>query len=466
MTITPVILSGGSGTRLWPVSRSAFPKQLLSLIGEETLLQQAVRRAARVAPDSRLILVCNNEHRFQVAEQMRQAGAASPKILIEPVGRNTAPAIALAAFEALATDPEAILLVLPSDQLIKNLEAFATAVQAGQPAAAEGALITFGIVPDQPKTGYGYIKANGKGVVDIEQFVEKPDLATAERYLKEGCYYWNSGIFMFRADAYLQELKAHAPDIYESSHSAYKVLQVDLDFSRIPEEVFSKCPSQSIDYAVMEKTQNAKMVPLGADWSDLGSWQALWEAESKDEANNALSGDVLLQDVSNCYVRADSRLVSVLGVKDHIIVETADAVLVAHKSATERISGLVAELKDKGREEAKLHQKVYRPWGSYESVLEDDRFKVKRIVVKPGASLSLQMHHHRAEHWIVVKGTAKVTCGDKQYLVSENESTYIPLGTKHRLENTGTIDLALIEVQSGSYLGEDDIVRFEDRYGR
>jgi mannose-1-phosphate guanylyltransferase/mannose-6-phosphate isomerase len=466
MRLIPVILSGGSGSRLWPVSRALYPKQLLALVGDSTLLQQTAQRGNAVAPGSDLIVVCNQEHRFLVAEQLSEIGIQNSHILLEAVARNTAPAIALAAFHALQQDKQAMMLVLPSDHLVSDADDFSRAVAEAFPHAQEGALITFGAFPEKPATGYGYIKAAGEGISPVAKFTEKPDIKTAETFLKAGGYYWNSGMFMFKADVYLDELRQYAPAIYACCERAYAGITRDLDFLRIPPEAFETCPSLSIDYAVMEHTRNACVVPLAKGWSDLGSWLSLWEAGEKDLNNNVTIGDVVLYDASNSYIRADSRLVGVLGIHDHIIVETKDAVLVAHKDRAEDIKLLVEQLKADAREEVDLHKLVYRPWGSYESIDEASRYKVKRITVKPGASLSLQMHHHRAEHWIVVQGTAKVTCDDKQYIVSENQSTYIPLGAKHRLENPGTIPLELIEVQSGSYLGEDDIVRFDDKYGR
>lgn len=467
MAIIPVVLSGGSGTRLWPVSRALYPKQLIPLLGERSLLQQTMVRASHVAPNAVPIVVCNQEHRFTVAEQLQQVGIQQSRILLEPFGRNTAPAIALAALEALVHEPEATLLVLPSDHLLKDVDAFSESVYAAEAEAEAGALVTFGIKPDGPATGYGYIAADRQhGIAQVQQFVEKPNAELAEQYVSSGHYYWNSGMFLFKAQAYLDALAEFAPGIHSASAAAYQEVDRDLDFLRIPGPEFKDCPSDSIDYAVMEKASNVKVVPLQAGWSDLGSWQSLWQAEEKDQSGNVTAGDVLLHDAEGCYVRSEYGLVGVLGVKDHIVIETADAVLVAHKDRAEDIKFLVDKMKASGREEVNLHKLVYRPWGSYESIDEASRFKVKRITVKPGASLSLQMHHHRAEHWIVVQGAALVTCDDKQYKVNENESTYIPVGSKHRLENPGKIPLELIEVQSGGYLGEDDIVRFEDKYGR
>jgi mannose-1-phosphate guanylyltransferase/mannose-6-phosphate isomerase len=466
MNLVPVILSGGSGTRLWPVSRALYPKQLLTLFGDQSLLQQTALRAKEIAPGSPQIMVCNHEHRFQVAEQLRTSGINDARIILEPVGRNTAPAIAVAAMEALSIFDDPVLLVMPSDHLVQNIDSFRQAVDTGLPLVARDALVTFGIKPDKPATSYGYIHAANDGVSAVDQFKEKPSQAVAEDYLKQGNYYWNSGMFLFRAQSYLAELERYAPEILAACNIAYKNMQHDFEFLRIPEKDFAACPENSIDYAIMEHTANAVMVPMDAGWSDLGSWQSLWETGDKDERNNVVSGDVLLQDTDGCYVRSEFGLIGLLGVKDHIVVGTADAVLVAHRDKAEEIKKLVDELKASRREEVNLHKRVYRPWGSYEILDQASRFKVKRLSVKPGASLSLQTHHHRAEHWVVVTGTAKVTCGRRKYLISENESTYIPLGTPHRLENPGTIELELIEVQSGSYLGEDDIVRLKDKYGR
>lgn len=466
MMLIPVILSGGSGSRLWPVSRALYPKQLLALAGRETLLQQAALRAGAVATGGSIVVVCNHEHRFQVAEQMREVGITSPKILLETVGKNTAPAIAMAALHVQEQAPGAVLLVLPSDHLVGDPDTFSTAIAKALPHAEQGALVTFGVEPESPATGYGYIKAASGGIAPIERFTEKPDLETAKSFLRDGGYYWNSGMFLFKADVYLRELEKYSPEVLACCRKAHQGVRADLDFLRIPDDAFQACPGISIDYAVMERTDNAKVVPLPAKWSDLGSWVSVWECGDKDPNGNVAVGDVFLHEVSDSYIRAESRLVGVLGVKDLIVVETADAVLVTHKECAEDIKLLVEQLKSATRREVDLHKRVYRPWGSYESIDEAGRFKVKRITVKPGASLSLQMHHHRAEHWVVVQGTARVTCNDRQFIVSENESTYIPLGAKHRLENPGNIDLELIEVQSGSYLGEDDIVRFEDKYGR
>lgn len=467
--LIPVLLSGGVGSRLWPVSRESFPKQFLPMTGTDSLLVQTLRRSGQVSDVADPILVCNEDHRFLVAEQLRGAGIKAAAILLEPVGRNTAPAVAAAALQALTGDSDAILLVLPADHVITQPEAFAEAVANGLAAAKAGALVTFGIVPTAPETGYGYIRcgeAQGSQVFALREFVEKPDLATAESYLASGDYYWNSGMFLLRADSYLAELETHAPAMLAAVREALAGARQDLDFTRLDAAAFKQCPSDSIDYAVMEHTTRGAVVPLSCGWSDVGSWSSLWDVEAKDDHGNACSGDVMLHDTDNTYVRAESRLVATVGVDNLIVVETSDAVLVADKSKVQDVKHIVNALKKQARAEAILHKRVYRPWGSYESLVNAGRFQVKRIVVNPGAQLSLQMHHHRAEHWIVVSGTAQVTCGDKEYLLSEDQSTYIPLGNRHRLANPGVIPLEIIEVQTGSYLGEDDIVRFQDVYGR
>ena len=472
--IIPVILSGGTGSRLWPLSRELNPKQLLPLVNDKTMLQNTVSRFAGKSGFAPPLVVCNEAHRFMVAEQLRALGISAASIILEPVGRNTAPAVAIAALEAIAAGGNPVLLILPADHVINDEEAFLQAVAAGKSLAEKGKLITFGIVPTGPETGYGYIekgeglKAEGERETsfDVCRFVEKPDLDTARQYLDSGAYYWNSGMFMFTAQCYLEELERHAPEMLAACRGAYAEAARDLDFVRLNAGTFASCPSDSIDYAVMEKTANAVVIPLDADWSDVGSWSALWEIDERDDRENVIKGDVMALDARNCYVNATSRLVAVVGVDDHVIVETADAVLVVRKDRVQDVKAIVGMLNGQKREEAVQHRKVYRPWGAYQSVDSADRFQVKRITVSPGASLSLQMHHHRAEHWIVVKGTARVTKGDEVIILSENQSTYIPLGVTHRLENPGVIPLELIEVQSGSYLGEDDIVRFEDVYGR
>ena len=471
MKILPVILSGGSGTRLWPASRSMYPKQLLPLVGEQTMLQDTVARLggiSELADDC--VVVCNEAHRFLVAEQARATRIGASAIILEPVGRNTAPAIALAAFNALETDEDAVLLVLPADHDIKNIGAFHKAIETGQQQALDGHFVTFGIVPDAPETGYGYIKSDTlvsvNEVANIKEFVEKPDLETATKYLKEGGYYWNSGMFMFKASEYLNVLQEHAPDIFAATQQAMSSAEKDIDFIRVGIEEFKKCPSDSIDYAVMEKVNNAVVIPVDIGWSDVGSWSALHDIGEQDENDNIFIGDTLHVSTKNSYIRAEHKLVTTLGVENLVIVDTDDALLVANKSHVQDIKQIVDALNNEDREEAILHKRVCRPWGCYQSIDQSDRFQAKRITVNPGAVLSLQLHHHRAEHWIVVNGTAKVTKGDEVFILSENESTYIPLGTKHRLENIGKIPLELIEVQTGSYLGEDDIVRFDDVYGR
>ncbi len=472
--LTPVILSGGAGTRLWPLSRELYPKQLLALTGERTMLQQTALRLAGLAGTAPVV-VCNEAHRFLVAEQLRQLRVEPRAVVLEPFGRNTAPAIALAALAALkmsagdpgAEDPE--LLVLPADHVIKDVAAFQRAVRVALPAAQEGKLVTFGIVPNAPETGYGYIQraaSESNGIYRIARFVEKPSLERAQQFLQSGDYLWNSGMFMFRARRYLEELERFAPQIARMSRGAFDSARADLDFIRIDAKTFENCPSDSIDYSVMEKTSDAVVVPLDAGWSDVGSWSALHDACATDGHGNVARGDVIAEDCENCYLYSESRLVAAVGLSDHVLVETKDAVLVAPKDRVQDVKKLVSRLKEAGRYEHSLHREVFRPWGSYDSIENGERFQVKRLKVKPGATLSLQMHHHRAEHWIVVSGTARITRGDEVFLLEENQSTYIPIGVKHRIENPGMIPLHIIEVQSGSYLGEDDIVRFDDRYGR
>jgi mannose-1-phosphate guanylyltransferase len=466
--MTPIILAGGTGSRLWPKSRAALPKQFLALASENTMLQETINRldgCNMQAP----IVVCNDAHRFLVAEQLRQNETEHGGILLEPVGRNTAPAIALAALHAVKTGDDPTLLVLAADHLIKNEKAFHESIGQAADLAEQGYLVTFGIVPDQAHTGYGYIQG-GKTLsqgFEVKQFVEKPDLATAEQYLKSGEYYWNSGMFMFKASVYLAELEKHAPDILAACKAAIETESNDLDFIRINPDIFATSPDDSIDYAVMEKTQMAAMVPLDAGWNDVGSWSSLWEtAEQKDENGNVVIGDAILEGVSDSYVNSEQRLISVIGLDNVVVVETKDAVMVAHKDKVQNIKAVVTKLKQEKRPEFEFHREVFRPWGSYDSIDNGKRFQVKRITVKPGEKLSVQMHHHRAEHWVVVSGSANITIGEETKLVTENESVYIPIGEVHALENPGKIPLELIEVQSGSYLGEDDIVRFSDRYGR
>ena len=434
------------------------------------MLQDTLGRLAGLPSLESPIIICNNEHRFLVAEQLREDHIQNASIILEPVGRNTAPAVAVAALAAIERDSDSILMVMPADHVIQDIAVFHAAVSQGVEVAKKGKLITFGIVPLSAHTGFGYIE-RGEKYSDTEadevlRFVEKPDAETAESYLASGRYLWNSGMFLFRASVFLDELKKYAPEIYGAASDAYTKARHDLDFLRLDEDEFSKSPDISIDYAVMEHTDNAVVIPMDAGWSDVGSWEALWEVGEQDAHGNVVKGDVLLEGATGCLVNAQQRLVAAVGIHNQIIVETSDAILVADKSQSEQVKSIVNQLKAKGRPEGDMHRQVYRPWGSYDSIVCSDRFQVKLIIVNPGASLSLQMHHHRAEHWIVVNGTAKVTRGGDVFILSENESTYIPLGTKHRLENPGQIPLELIEVQSGSYLGEDDIVRFDDVYGR
>lgn len=465
MNILPVILSGGSGTRLWPLSREAYPKQFLPLVGTDTMLQATWHRVAPLA-SRKPIVVANQEHRFMVAEQLLEVHAQPEAIILEPAGRNTAPAIAIAALEALKDGEDALLLVLPSDHVVTNEQAFHTAARLAVGIAEQDKLVTFGIVPKTPEIGYGYIKAvAGEGARAVERFVEKPDLATAKAYVASGEYYWNSGMFMFKATVYLDALARYQPDMLEACRRALELSKRDEDFVRLDAEAFNSSPSDSIDYAVMEKTPNAAVVPLDAGWSDVGSWSALWEANERDADGNAHHGDVIAMDCRDTYAYG-RRLITMIGLEEVVVVETDDAILVGHKDRIQDVKKIVKQLKGEGRPQVKWHRKVYRPWGAYDSIDSGSRFQVKRITVKPGGTLSLQMHHHRAEHWIVVCGTAEVTCGDKVVLLTENQSTYIPLGVTHRLRNPGRLPLELIEVQSGSYLGEDDIVRFEDSYGR
>lgn len=466
--IKPVVLAGGSGSRLWPKSRAALPKQFLALTSDKTMLQDTILRLPKEQMSAPLI-ICNENHRFLAAEQMLRADIAHDGILLEPMGRNTAPAIALAAMLALKSGDDPVLLVLAADHLIENHDAFASAIEQANVLANKDMLVTFGIVPSEAHTGYGYIKAGaaqGAGF-DVAQFVEKPELATAQSYLDSGKYYWNSGMFMFKASVYLNELKQHRPDIFSACEVAISSTEADLDFVRIDEAAFAKCPDESIDYAVMEKTERAVMVSLDAGWNDVGSWSSLWDtSKNKDSQGNVCIGDTILEGVNNSYVNAEQRLVSVIGLDDVVVVETKDAVMVANRNKVQDIKSVVNTLKAEHRPEFEFHREVFRPWGSYDSIDNGTRYQVKRISVKPGEKLSVQMHHHRAEHWIVVSGTASVTLGDETQLVTENESVYIPVGEVHALENPGKIPLELIEVQSGSYLGEDDIVRFSDRYGR
>ncbi|HEY4350845.1 MAG TPA: mannose-1-phosphate guanylyltransferase/mannose-6-phosphate isomerase [Paraburkholderia sp.] len=472
MQIYPVILCGGSGTRLWPMSRGGYPKQYLKLTGENTLVQQTALRLRGIADVATPIIVTNNDQRFLVAEQLRQVDVASSAIVLEPASRNTAPAIAVAALLAMRDAPDALLLVLPSDHEIAGEAAFVKAAEAAALIAKDGYLVTFGIAPVEPHTGYGYLRA-GATLVDgaqtfaVDSFVEKPDADTAQRFIDDGGYYWNSGMFMLKASTYMEELRRHEPDIARQAELSLNAAQRDHDFVRLDAEAFCASPNISVDHAVMEKTKRAAVVAVAdLGWNDIGSWTALADIAERDAQDNALMGDVLTDAVTNSYIRAEHRLVAAIGLDNVVIVETADAVLVAHRDQAQDVKKIVAQLNALGRHESVTHRRVVRPWGSYEGIDSGERFQVKRIVVSPGAQLSLQMHHHRAEHWIVVKGTALVTNGDKEIILTENQSTYIPLGITHRLLNPGKIPLELIEVQSGAYLGEDDIVRFEDTYGR
>jgi mannose-1-phosphate guanylyltransferase/mannose-6-phosphate isomerase len=468
--LIPLILSGGSGTRLWPVSRRNLPKQFLELAGKGTLFQQTIARTRRLPDVVEPIVVASEDHRFLAADQLLEAGVEDATIVLEPLARNTAPAIALGAMQALQRDADALLLVLPADHLIGDTAAFVEAVKLATPLAEQGWLVTFGIRPDRPETGFGYIRraeaVDGHGF-RVEQFVEKPDRATAESYLADGGYDWNSGMFLFKASRYLEELAAHAPAMLAAVRDAHAKASVDLDFVRIDHDAFAQVPDRSIDYAVMEKTQRAAVIPVSCAWSDIGSWSALWLTGDRDADGNLREGDTMAVDTRNSLLRShDRHLLATVGVDDLIVVTTPDATLVAHRDAAQDVKKIVEQLKAAGRSEHSLHRVVHRPWGNYDSLEAGERFQVKRIQVKPGASLSLQKHHHRAEHWIVVSGTAEVTCDDKVFLLGENQSTYIPLGSKHRLRNPGKLPLELIEVQSGSYLGEDDIVRYDDVYGR
>jgi mannose-1-phosphate guanylyltransferase len=480
--ITPVIMAGGSGTRLWPLSRTAFPKQFIALISSLTMLQETAARLSGLSdagnPTAEPMVICNEEHRFLVAEQMRQQNL-QPSILLEPVGRNTAPAIALAAIKAIQTDKEAVLLVLAADHVIEDVAAFQQCVMNLLPQVQAGKFGTLGIVPTEVATGYGYIKptANSEGLSSVSEFVEKPDAETAAKYVADG-YLWNSGMFLIRADRYLEELKAFRADIYDACVKSMAVTSTDLDFVRIDKAAFEACPDESVDYAVMEPLAakgEVLVAALDAGWSDVGSWSALWDIADKDEQGNVVvgqdSGNFILQGSTNCYAygsshEGSSKLITTLGVDNLVIVDTPDALLVAHKDKVQDIKKIVTQIKESGRSQHHQHRQVYRPWGIYDPIDNGERYQVKRITVKPGAKLSVQMHHHRAEHWIVVSGTARVTNGDHTFLVTENESTYIPIGQVHALENPGVLPLEMIEVQSGSYLGEDDIVRFEDKYGR
>jgi mannose-1-phosphate guanylyltransferase / mannose-6-phosphate isomerase len=465
--MTPVILSGGSGTRLWPLSRGQYPKQFLPLVSSHTMVQETLLRLSGLKGLNPPIAVCNEDHRFMMAEQLQEIGLKPSAIILEPIGKNTAPAVAMAAL--MASSDNEVLLVLPADHVISQVETFHLAILEADNLAKQGLLVTFGIVPTHPETGYGYILKDSMqlgNAFKVSAFVEKPDLTTANNYVKSGDYLWNSGMFAFTAATYLNELEKFNPEMLSICKKALSAAQKDLDFTRVDKNIFSTCPADSIDYAIMEKTEKAAVIPLAASWNDVGSWSALWDVTEKDEFGNAISGDVLTVDTKNSYIYSDNKLVTIIGVEDLVVVETKDAVMIAKKDRVQDVKQIVDHLKLQKRSEADVHQKAYRPWGHYDSVDCGERHQTKRIVVKPGGKLSLQKHHHRAEHWVVVKGTALVTRGNEQILLTENESTYIPLGTVHRLENPGVIPLEIIEVQSGSYLGEDDIVRIGDNYGR
>jgi len=463
----PVILSGGSGTRLWPLSRGQYPKQFLPLVSDHTMIQETLLRLTGVSGLQAPIAVCNENHRFMMAEQLLEIEAKPAAIILEPIGKNTAPAVTMAALSAASE--EDILLILPADHVISDLLTFHRAVEQAKILAEQGFMVTFGIVPNQPETGYGYIKRDiiqYEAAFGVAAFVEKPDAETANQYVTSGDYYWNSGMFAFKAGTFLSELEKFNPEMLSICRQTLSAAKVDMDFVRLDKELFATCPADSIDYAVMEKTDKAVVIPLDAGWNDVGSWSALWDVTSKDAHGNAISGDVLTVDSHNSFIHAQSKLVAVIGVNNLVVVETADAVMIAPKDRVQEVKQIVDQLKQLGRSEADLHRKASRPWGNYDLVDYGERHQTKRIIVKPGAKLSLQRHHHRAEHWVVVKGTALVTKGKETLLITENESTYIPLGVVHCLENPGVIPLEIVEVQSGSYLGEDDIVRFDDQYGR
>jgi mannose-1-phosphate guanylyltransferase/mannose-6-phosphate isomerase len=469
--IHPVILSGGSGTRLWPMSRTLYPKQLLSLLGQDSLLQQTVRRVADRQGFAAPLLVANEEHRFIIAEQLREIAAVPRALLLEPVGRNTAPAACIAALALTEAEPDPLMLVMPSDHTIGDLAAFADAVEGAATAARAGALVSFGITPQRAETGYGYIRRGSeldgaKGVFAVAEFVEKPGPEQAQAYVASGEHSWNSGMFLFPARVYLDELERLRPDMVAACRNALATAQRDSDFVRLGREAFAGCDSDSIDYAVMEHTRRAAVVPVSMGWSDVGSWDALWEMGDKDQHGNSIEGNVVAEDARNCYLRSEAGLVAAIGIEDLVVVSTADAVMVAPRNRTQDVKKLVARLVKDRRDEADALPTVHRPWGTFTSLHNGHRVQVKHIMVKPGGKLSLQMHHHRAEHWVVVQGTARIRRGDQETMLSEDQSTYIPIGTAHRLENPGKIPLHLIEVQSGSYLGEDDIVRLEDSYGR
>jgi mannose-1-phosphate guanylyltransferase/mannose-1-phosphate guanylyltransferase/mannose-6-phosphate isomerase len=469
--IYPVVLSGGAGTRLWPMSRTLYPKQLLTLVGHHSLLQQTALRVAGREGFAAPLIVANEEHRFIIAEQLRDAAVEPQMLLLEPVGRNTAPAVAVAALRLVASEPDALMLVMPSDHVISDLAAFHAAIETATAAAQAGHLVSFGIAPERAETGYGYI-ARGEalggcaGAFAIAGFIEKPDAAHAERFVADGSHFWNAGIFLFPAGLYLAELERLRPDMVAACRAALAGAKSDADFVRLDRDAFVACPSDSIDYAVMEHTARAAVVPVEMGWSDLGSWDALWEMSDRDAHGNSVDGNVVAEDSRNCYLRSEAGLLAAIGVEDLVVVATDDAVMVVPRNRTQDVKKLVTRLSQEQREEAEALSTVHRPWGTYKGLHNGHRVQVKHIVVKPGGKLSLQMHHHRAEHWVVVQGTAKITRGNEELTLTEDQSTYIPLGTAHRLENPGKIPLHVIEVQSGSYLGEDDIVRFDDHYGR
>jgi mannose-1-phosphate guanylyltransferase len=459
--ILPVIMAGGSGSRLWPLSRTHYPKQFIPLVNEYSMLQNTISRLDQLSTSSPIV-ICNNEHRFMIAEQLREMSVKDSSIILEPIGRNTAPAIALAAFNAISNGDDPLLLVLAADHVIKDQIAFTKTVNKAIPEALNGLLITFGIVPTHAETGYGYIKQGDaicQDIYNVAAFVEKPNLETANHYLEQGGYCWNSGMFLFKASTYLEELNKFNPDIYSICQQAVESSFVDLDFVRIHKDIFSQCPDDSIDYAVMEKTDKAIVIPMDAGWSDVGSWSALWDVHKKDDNGNATRGDVILDSTSNSYVYAQNKLVTTVGIDNLVIVETKDAVLVANKDKVQDVKNIVNQLKQQERPEYRQHREVFRPWGKHDQIAEGDRYHVKKIIVRPGEKTATQIHYHRAEHWIVVSGTAKVTNNDKIYLITENQSTYIPVGAAHSFENPGKVNLELIEVRTGSYLAEDDIER-------
>ena len=468
MKIYPVILSGGSGTRMWPLSRSHYPKQFLPLVSDKSLFQDTLNRLLWHDGMADPVVICNIDHRFMVAEQLHELGFSSSEIILEPFGRNTAPAVALAALNLPEADD--ILLVFPADHVIQNHESLSTTIAEAVNIAKDGKLATFGIVPTSLETGYGYIKKGERvdetQAFSVDTFVEKPDLLTAETYISSGDYYWNSGMFAFRADVYLEELKHHQPEIFSCCQKAVNRANKDADFNRINPDAFEKCPSDSIDYAVMENTSQAVVIPLDAGWNDVGSWSSLWEVSERDDDGNRLHGDVMTYNTKNSLLHSESRLVAAIGLENIVLIETDDAVMVAAKDQVQDVKKIVERLKAEKRNEIEAHRKVYRPWGWYDSIDIGPRHQAKRISVNPGSKISLQKHHHRAEHWVVIKGTAQITIDDKCFLLTEDQSTYIPIGSKHRLENVGKIPLEIIEVQTGSYLGEDDIERFSDDYGR